>query len=798
MRSPFKFLDAYTVQDKNVFFGRDNEIESLYSLVFKTNLLIVYGLSGTGKTSVIQCGLASRFDGPDWYPMFVRRNDDLNESILAAMRNALGKEAKDDLIGNVSYLIRKTLRPVYLILDQFEELFILGSQKEQDTFMQNLRKLLDAGLNTKVILVMREEYIGQLYPFEQVIPELFDFRFRVEPMGITKVQSVIRDSFDKFNIHLAEPKAAMLQYMTEQISDPKAGIALPYLQVYLDMLYREAWRKKYGNKEVEEKLPRLDIAKEDIESLGRIGNVLDKFLTQQVAELTTALKQTYPEYPQNGIQVILDLFATDEGTKRPLQYTRKGDEIALDPTVTKALPGFPPGSITKSIELLEHARILRVREDTIELAHDSLAAIVDQKRTDEQRQLQNIRRRLTNAFDEFLKTGVYLNAKQLASFDEYLPKLQLSTEIINFLKQSEDDVRRRAHEERDRAHQEQQAKQHKKLARTRGILLSVVAIFAGIAGLFAFFAQRNLNHANNLLTELGIKSESLQNQIDTTKYQQDSISNILVQVDQQLVRIDSVINGYFPDPQIEIQKAFVTLKSLVSNDTLSEEDLEENYASLQELQTTPSMLNEFNPAEPQTEFSPGEDVNAWAMVRTRKPKELLQVKWFGSDGVIVGKPDYKEVIKTAAGSTAFSVAKRFAEPGSYQVKVYNSAGREIGATQFTITNEAPSDVRIEPGNFKIVGSVIDNKPGKEMTKFRPGSTVYYWARIHCPVENDFVTVQVEMPDGKKWEKKHGINRNLNTGYLIWSAKGFGLNGHYKVRILNSSGGEIGMKEFSME
>jgi len=85
MRSPFKFLDAYTVQDKNVFFGRDSEIESLYTLVFKTNLLIVYGLSGTGKTSLIQCGLASRFDGPDWYPLFIRRNENLNESIRLSM-----------------------------------------------------------------------------------------------------------------------------------------------------------------------------------------------------------------------------------------------------------------------------------------------------------------------------------------------------------------------------------------------------------------------------------------------------------------------------------------------------------------------------------------------------------------------------------------------------------------------------------------------------------------------------------------------------------------------------------------
>ena len=33
MKSPFKFLDAFTLKDKDAFFGRDQEIDTLYSLV---------------------------------------------------------------------------------------------------------------------------------------------------------------------------------------------------------------------------------------------------------------------------------------------------------------------------------------------------------------------------------------------------------------------------------------------------------------------------------------------------------------------------------------------------------------------------------------------------------------------------------------------------------------------------------------------------------------------------------------------------------------------------------------------
>ena len=54
---PFKFLDSYNVNDKDIFFGRDDEIKTLYEMVFQNPMVLVYGASGTGKTSLIQCVL---------------------------------------------------------------------------------------------------------------------------------------------------------------------------------------------------------------------------------------------------------------------------------------------------------------------------------------------------------------------------------------------------------------------------------------------------------------------------------------------------------------------------------------------------------------------------------------------------------------------------------------------------------------------------------------------------------------------------------------------------------------------
>mgnify|MGYP000303660043 CR=1 FL=1 len=130
IKSPFKFLDAYTKEDKDIFFGREAETDELYDRVFETNLVLLYGASGTGKTSIILCGLGNRFDNSDWMPIFIRREDHilhaLNTEILAKSVKKL--DVGLPLKKRIRSLYLDYFKPIYLIFDQFEELFILGTQ----------------------------------------------------------------------------------------------------------------------------------------------------------------------------------------------------------------------------------------------------------------------------------------------------------------------------------------------------------------------------------------------------------------------------------------------------------------------------------------------------------------------------------------------------------------------------------------------------------------------------------------------------------------------------------------------
>ncbi len=241
VNSPFKFLDPYTLEDKEMFFGRDSEVDTLYELVFDTNLILVYGASGTGKSSLIQCGLASRFQSTDWHDLYIRRRDNVNLSL----RNEINKNALTEIPENASItkaiesLFLDYFKPIYLIFDQFEELYLLGTADEREQFITTISELLQAELSCKVIIVMREEFIAQLYDFEKVVPQLFDRRLRVEPMSFANVRKVIEGSTERFNIQLKEGEETMAEII-DSVSDGRSGVQLSYLQVYLDRLYREA------------------------------------------------------------------------------------------------------------------------------------------------------------------------------------------------------------------------------------------------------------------------------------------------------------------------------------------------------------------------------------------------------------------------------------------------------------------------------------------------------------------------------------------------------------------------------
>lgn len=499
MNSPFKFLDSYAANDREAFFGRDAEVAALYEMVTQNRLILVYGQSGTGKTSLIQCGLASRFDATDWLPVSIRRKDDLPKSLEQHLLKTANCEKNTSLPDALDEIYCTNLRPVYLIFDQLEELFIYGDEDEEARFVAAIRTILDASVPCRLLFVIREDYLIYLYNFERVIANLFDRRLRVEPMNTTKVKAVLKGSFQKFNIAVESPEEVSFEKIIGQVSAGR-GVQLPFLQVYLDLFYREIFSQTYPGRAVgpNEEWPELMFSQKEIDDFGTIEQALDTFLREQKQGIQKEMTARFPQTGDDSVARILDAFVSEEGTKRSVGFEWQGDGLQMEARWAALFQPLGPAELGHACRQLETARLLRLSDGRMELAHDALAALIDRQRSTQQRRRQETQARLLFNFKDFKITGEFLSQKQLNTLEEDWPFLekQLDAPVLDFVKQSF--VQAKNIEKAELEAERKKARQARRVALANVLLLAAALIAAG----FYYQTMQAKQHAASLLVKM--------------------------------------------------------------------------------------------------------------------------------------------------------------------------------------------------------------------------------------------------------------------------------------------------------
>jgi GTPase SAR1 family protein len=478
---PFKFLDSYQREDKDFFFGRNEEIESLYQMIFQTKILLIYGTSGTGKTSLIQCGLANKFHTYDWLALPVRRGSNLISSLDKVLCDAsddvfIYTEQKEsfikDLTVKIEAVYKASFKPVYLIFDQFEELYVLGTKAEQELFVEAIKEILSVEEPVKVILSIREEYLGNLFEFEKKVPQLLRKKLRVEPMSLDKVTHVLK-GINNFKLSNVRFRTDELDPITQGIFDRIKGkkktlfIELPYLQVFLDKLYFET------TKDASHQAEAL-ITTEVLNRIGDIGDVLRNFLEEQVKCISRNLSVNNKNVSTETIWKILSPFCSLEGTKEPVSK----QELA------NRLPDMDKRLLDEVVDAFVNSRIVNCaeNENLYELAHDSLALNIAAKRSDEDIAILEVQRLIESQVAVQDEGREFFTERQLLFIEPYLEKFNPNDEERNWIAESRANVQYKKGLEKKKQ-QEELVKTRKRL-RTVYSLLSAALLALLIAGYF--------------------------------------------------------------------------------------------------------------------------------------------------------------------------------------------------------------------------------------------------------------------------------------------------------------------------
>ena len=199
-QSPWPGLLPYNEADRKFFFGRNDEAEQLLRVVRRNVLTVVFGPSGTGKTSLIQAGLFPRLRAEGFTPQRLRLDHALD--LVEQARAAVGCEVKSTLWECFHRLTDAAARTV-IVIDQFEEIFTLGDGRpESAEFLEQLADLvenyypaavrerlekgesLDFDIDSqdyRIVLALREEYVSRLDNLRRRMPAVMRSRLVLEP-----------------------------------------------------------------------------------------------------------------------------------------------------------------------------------------------------------------------------------------------------------------------------------------------------------------------------------------------------------------------------------------------------------------------------------------------------------------------------------------------------------------------------------------------------------------------------------------------------------------------------------------
>ncbi|NNN33787.1 hypothetical protein HLK59_26165 [Streptomyces sp. S3(2020)] len=321
---PYRGLARYEPGDQGLFFGRDRLVSELAELVCGNRFAVVFGASGSGKSSLLRAGLVPRL-----------REEIAGRRCPAVLRVFTPGPRPAETYGHL--LAPGAGEPEsWVVVDQFEEVFTLCRDRaERNRFIDLLLAARDPGSRVRVLIAVRADFYARCGEHHELGRTLCGAALLVGPMTAGELREVVVKPAQATGLTVERELTARL--VEEVLDEPGA---LPMLSHAL----LETWLRRRGRM--------LTVA--SYEAAGGLRGAI-------AATAEAAYEQLSDGQALAARRLLLRMVEPGQGTPDTRRPLTRGDLTEwTDPDVRAAVDG------------LTRARLLTVDDDGVHLAHEAL------------------------------------------------------------------------------------------------------------------------------------------------------------------------------------------------------------------------------------------------------------------------------------------------------------------------------------------------------------------------------------------------------------------------------------------
>jgi WD40 repeat protein len=370
-QSPYRGLEFFADQDRELFFGRDGLIQGLLAKLEVSPLVLVLGASGSGKSSLVRAGLLPRYrdrSGGRARQIVLLPNDNPFKALESGLIQAGFSQA---LAARVLDAQPETVPAVFvsqragfdglLFVDQFEELFTQSDERWRGPFIAALLALRgEPRARLKVVLAMRADFLDRLSPFASFVQALERNIQLVTDMQPDELRLAIEEPAARHGVLF---EAGLVDEIIRELQGQPGS--LPLLQYTLDLLWAQELAKPAG---LDERTLRI----ETYRNLGGVRGALQKRAEAIYADLGARGENGGAERQALARQIVLrlvDVARTDaDAALRPVRrrvpmatFARPDEQTVLRVLIDEKLlvsnrtPGAAEGDAGATVEVAHEA-----------------------------------------------------------------------------------------------------------------------------------------------------------------------------------------------------------------------------------------------------------------------------------------------------------------------------------------------------------------------------------------------------------------------------------------------------------